>query len=66
MIDDMTTELQAIRARLDARKKLNAKDRKRQAELVRERLAQGYTWRQIRAEAGISQPTIALIVKHER
>ena len=62
----MTTELQAIRARLDSRTKLNAKDRKRQGELVRERIAQGYTWRQIKAEAGISQPTIALIVKNKR
>jgi len=58
----MATELEQIRKRIDQRDALNRRDRARQAELVRERRAAGATWSQMQEEAGISRPTLALIL----
>lgn len=58
----MASELEKIRERLGMRAQMDKRDRARQAELVRERLAEGATWRQVMAEAGISKPTVSAIV----
>lgn len=58
----MATELEKIRERLDMRANLDKRDRARQAELVRQRIASGATWREVAAEAGISKPTLSDIL----
>jgi len=59
----MATELEKIRQRLDTRAEQDRKDRARQAELVRQRIAEGTTWRAVQEEAGISRMTISEMVK---
>lgn len=54
----MTTELEKIAERIRARNDLQAADRKRQRELIRERVAGGATWDTVQAEAAVSRPTI--------
>lgn len=58
----MATELEKIRDRLNMRANLDKRDRERQAELVRTRIASGATWREVCAEAGISKPTLSTIL----
>jgi len=58
----MATELEQIKTRLLMRAELDRKDRERQATLVRQRIAEGNTWVDVCAEAGISKPTLSTIV----
>jgi hypothetical protein len=54
----MATELEKIAERIRTRSDANDRDRKRQRELIRERIAEGKTWDQVQAEAKVSRPTI--------
>lgn len=58
----MATELEQIRKRLDTRADLDRRDRERQRALVRQRIAEGRTWDEVQAEAGISRPTLSAIL----
>ncbi len=62
----MATELQQIRKRIDQRKALDQRDRERQRELVKERIAEGATWVEVQDEAGISKMTISEILHGKR
>lgn len=62
----MATELQQIRKRIDQREALNARDRERQRELLRARRAEGATWDEMQEEAGVSRPTLNLILNGVR
>lgn len=59
----MATELEQIAKRIRTRDDAQATDRKRQRELIRERIAQGRTWDQVQAEAQVSRPTIMAALK---
>lgn len=63
---NMATELEKIKDRLLMRAELDKRDRERQAELVRSRIAGGATWVEVCAEAGISKPTLSTILHGER
>lgn len=54
----MATELEKIAERIRTRDDANGRDRKRQRELIRERIAEGKTWDMVQAEAKVSRPTI--------
>lgn len=54
----MATELEKIAERIRTRKTADERDRKRQRELIRERIAAGCTWDQVQAEARVSRPTL--------
>ncbi len=55
----MATELQQIAKRIESRAVLESKDRARQRELIRDRIAGGATWDEVQEEAGVSRPTIS-------
>jgi AraC-like DNA-binding protein len=57
------TELEQIARRIRVRDEAQAADRKRQRELIRERIASGKTWDDVQAEAKISRPTIMAALK---
>lgn len=59
----MVTELQQIGKRIAMRKAQDAADRKRQRELIRERVAAGRTWDQVQEEASVARSTIMLALK---
>jgi hypothetical protein len=53
------TELEKIAERVKARDAVNAKDRARQRQLIRQRIREdGHTWSQVEAEARVSRATI--------
>lgn len=54
----MATELEKIAERIRAREDADKRDRKRQRELIRERIAAGNTWSTVQAEARVSRPTL--------
>jgi len=54
----MATELEKIAERIRAREDADKRDRKRQRELIRERIAAGNTWSAVQAEARVSRPTL--------
>jgi AraC-like DNA-binding protein len=54
----MATELEQIAKRIRMRDQQQAADRKRQRELIRERIREGRTWDQVQAEAQVSRPTL--------
>lgn len=58
MLVHMATELEKIAERIRTRNDANDRDRKRQRELIRERIAAGNTWDTVQAEAKVSRPTI--------
>lgn len=58
MLVHMATELEKIAERIRTRKTADERDRKRQRELIRERIAEGCTWDQVQAEARVSRPTL--------
>ncbi len=62
----MATELEQIRKRLDTRADLDRRDRERQHQLVKQRIAEGMTWDEVQAEAGISRPTLSAILHGPR
>lgn len=62
----MATELEQIRKRIDGRDALNLKDRARQRELLMARKAEGATWDEMQAEAGVSRPTLNFILNGVR
>lgn len=59
----MVTELQQIGKRIAMRRAQDKADRKRQRELIRERVAAGRTWDQVQTEAGVARSTIMLALK---
>lgn len=59
----MATELEQIAKRIRVRDDAQAADRKRQRELIRERIASGLTWDLVQAEAHVSRPTIMAALK---
>lgn len=56
-------ELAQIRRRLEQRAKLDAADRTRQRELVREYVAAGHTWDETQDLAGISRTTLRITLQ---
>lgn len=54
----MATELEKIAERIHARNEANQRDRKRQRELIRQRIAEGKTWNEVQAESKVSRPTL--------
>ena len=63
----MATELEQIARRIEARAALDAQDRARQRELIRQRSDEGAKWDEIMAEAKVSRPTINKALKgHKR
>lgn len=61
----MTTELQQIAHRIRGRDEATVEDRKRQRQLIRERVAGGATWDAVQAEAQVSRPTIMAALKRD-
>lgn len=61
----MATELQKIAERIRAREALDVADRKRQRELIRQRIADGRSWDEVQAEASVSRPTLAKALARE-
>lgn len=59
----MATELEQIAKRIERRDGEQLGDRKRQRELIRERIAAGSTWDAVQAEARVSRPTIMAALK---
>lgn len=56
-------ELAQIAKRIRTRDELEAKDRKRQRELIRELHAGGHTWDEIQALAQVSRQTVSAALK---
>jgi hypothetical protein len=56
---DPTAELRQIATRIQRREEAERDDRKRQRELIRERIAAGATWSQVQREARVARRTIA-------